>query len=209
MAPQPTHIFHITHIDNLPEIVASGGLIAKSQMQGQDYCNIAHDNIQDRRAYTMVPCGPQGCLHDYTPFYFAPRSPMLFAIKKGNVSGCDADQSEIVYLVSSAQRIDMNNLPYVYTDGHGVMAMTDFYDDLGSLDEVDWDIMNARYWADTVDDPDRKRRRQAEFLVHRFLPWNMIESIVTMNATTGNQVRQIVSNSAYQPPISSIRGWYY
>ncbi len=77
--PQPTPIFHITNIDNLSLILAGGTLrtIADLKATGVAYTSIAHQNIQDRRAYTQVPCGPGGCLHDYVPFYFGARSPML------------------------------------------------------------------------------------------------------------------------------------
>jgi hypothetical protein len=47
-------------------------------------------------------------------------------------------------------------------------GLTDFYDDLNDLKEVDWNVMTLRIWKDTNDDPDRKRRRQAEFLVYHF-----------------------------------------
>ncbi|WP_353620333.1 DarT ssDNA thymidine ADP-ribosyltransferase family protein [Geobacillus sp. AYS3] len=33
----------------------------------------AHTRIQDRRLTTLVPLPPYGTLHDYVPFYFAPR----------------------------------------------------------------------------------------------------------------------------------------
>ena len=81
-----TAIYHITHKDNLPRIISMGGVYAQSQMKCKtiEYSNIAHGGIQDRRSETIVPCGPGGCLHDYVPFYFAPRSPMLYAIKMGN-----------------------------------------------------------------------------------------------------------------------------
>ena len=76
-------------------------------------------------------------MHDYVPFYFAPRSPMLYAIHMGNVDGCTAGQADIVYLVASAQRIEENGFSFVFTDGHGTMALSDFFDDLSSLNEVD------------------------------------------------------------------------
>jgi hypothetical protein len=169
MVTKPTLIYHITPKDNLRGIIAREGLVAQNQIQGQtiDYCNIAHGNIQDRRAQTRVPCGPGGDLHDYVPFYFAPRSPMLYAIHMGNVQDCTASQSDIIYLVTSAQRIESEGLPFVFTDGHGTMALSDYFNDLNELDEVDWRIMKAKYWADTNDDPDRKRRRQAEFLIYQ------------------------------------------
>jgi hypothetical protein len=211
MAPQPTLIYHITHKGNLRGIVASGALIAQSQIQSEaiDYCNIAHGNIQDRRAQTEVPCGPGGCLHDYVPFYFAARSPMLYAIHKGNVEGCAAEQSDIVYLVTIAQRIDAEGVPFTFTDGHGVMAMSEFFDDLRDLDAVDWDIMTARYWMDTPDDPDRKRRRQAEFLVYKSLPWSLIDEICVMNDNTQREVRSTLRDAPYQPPVNIRRAWYY
>jgi hypothetical protein len=103
MVPQPTPIYHITHKDNLSGIIARAGLIAQSQMANTvNYCNIAHKNIQDRRSQTPVTCGPGGFIHDYVPFYFAPRSPMLYAIHMGNVDGCTAGQKDIVYLVANA-----------------------------------------------------------------------------------------------------------
>ena len=52
---------------------------------------------------------------------------------------------------------------FVFTDGHAIMQLSKFYDDLGYLTEIDWDIMEEKYWRDTIEDPDRKRRRQAEF----------------------------------------------
>jgi hypothetical protein len=41
--------------------------------------------------------------------------------------------------------------------------------------------MEAWYWNDTPDDPDRKRRRQAEFLVHGALPWDSVEFLAVRN----------------------------
>ncbi|ERT08755.1 putative lipoprotein [Lyngbya aestuarii BL J] len=51
-----TPIYHITHIDNLVSILSSGGLIACSQLRQQqvNYTDLAHENIQDRRANKPV-----------------------------------------------------------------------------------------------------------------------------------------------------------
>jgi hypothetical protein len=83
----PIPIYHITHIDNLKSILSAGRLLAYNAMSAAktQYPNIAYENIQDRRATTYVPCGRGGVLHDYVPFYFAPRSPMLYTINRGNV----------------------------------------------------------------------------------------------------------------------------
>ena len=108
-----------------------------------------------------------------------------------------------------AQQIGTEQLPFVFTDGHGVMAMSEFFDDLNELDEVDWEIMEAQYWADTYDDPDRKRRRQAEFLIYNRLPWYTISEIGVSNEKTQSEVQDIIRDAAHQPPINLRRNWYY
>ena len=89
-APRPTRLFHITAIANLPAILARGALLSKNggAATGINYQNIAHAGAQGARAARSVPNPPGGLVHDFVPFYFAPRSPMLFAINGGRVAGC-------------------------------------------------------------------------------------------------------------------------
>ena len=143
----PTLIYHITHIKNLKSILQSGGLIANSRLKQQqiNYQDIAHGHIQDRRALTRVPCAARGCLHNYVPFYFAPRSPMLYAIHRGNVEGYADGQNPVINLVSEAETIAANNLDFAFTDGHAVIAYSEFYDDIQRLDMIDWEIMSADF----------------------------------------------------------------
>lgn len=208
---QPTSIFHITNIDNLSLILASGILrtIADLKANRVGYTSIAHQSIRDRRSYTQVPCGPGGCLHDYVPFYFGVRSPMLYTISLGNVEGYEQGQESVIYLVSTAQTVSGANIGHVFTDGHGIMEITDFYDDFAHLGEVDWPLMKKKYWNDTVDDPDRKRRRQAEFFVHGGFPWTLVEAIMVMNNAREAQVQALLQRAAHKPPVSVQRNWYY
>src|SRR5713226_6860869 len=100
--PIPTPIYHITAIENLPSILADGGLGSCTWLAGRggSYTSIAHQTIQAQRMTTPVPCGPVGTVHDYVPFYFAPRSPMLFAIHNGKVEQYTQGQEPVVYLVA-------------------------------------------------------------------------------------------------------------
>lgn len=211
MAPNPTPIFHITPIENLRMILEVGELRAKRALDQEDtgYTNIAHRTIQDRRAHTLVPCGPGGVLHDYVPFYFGPRSPMLNTISKGNVEGFAGGQQSIAHLVSTVQAVQAAGLGFVFTDGHGTMAITDFYDDLGQLDEVDWPLMSARYWFDIDDDLDRKRRRQAEFLVHQRFPVALIQEIGVINQQKKAETEAMLAEFGLTIPVAAKPGWYY
>ena len=182
VSPHPTPIYHITHVENLAPILLHGCLLAHNAIRQSNVAHrsVAYPSIQDRRAMVSVPCGPGGTLHDYVPFYFAPRCPMLYTINRGNVRGIK-NQQPIIHLVSTAQTVQAGGQPFVFTDGHGVMVVTEFFDNLADLNRVDWQIMRSPYWGDTRDDPDRKRRRQAEFLVYEGLRWNLISEIGVYN----------------------------
>ena len=87
-----------------------------------------------------VPCGPGGTIHDYVPFYFAPRSPMLYTINRGNVPSCDYRQSDIVHLVSEAQLIRDQARPFVFSDIHAALHYARFFGNLCDLDQIEWRI---------------------------------------------------------------------
>ncbi|WP_445613095.1 type II toxin-antitoxin system toxin DNA ADP-ribosyl transferase DarT [Geobacillus sp. YF-1] len=208
---QKSWLYHITHYRNLPSIFAQGGLVANHLAKSKkiSYVDIAHASIQDRRLTTEVPLPPFGTLHDYVPFYFAPRSPMLYAINKGRVEGYKGGQDEIVYLLTRTDLIHLSGLSYVFTDGHPVMKVTDFYQDLYELSQIDWDIMRSTYWHDTEEDPDRKRRRQAEFLVYQFVPIHLLAAIAVKSREWELIVRKIAAQHRYQGSIIVRPEWYF
>jgi hypothetical protein len=157
-----------------------------------------------------VDCGPDGTLNDYVPFYFGPRSPMLYTISKGNVRQYQDGQEPIVHLQFSAEAIVAADLAFVYSDGHAVIEISTFHDDLAAVaDHVDLELMARRYWYDTLQDPDRMRRRQAEFLVHGSVPWLLVERIGVMTDAYRVRVGAIVGTADHRPPIEVRPDWYY
>jgi hypothetical protein len=206
-----TAIYHITSIKNLPGILRKGGLICDREMMESDreYVSIAHQHIKERRANKQVPCTPGGTVADYVPFYFAPRSPMLYVIYRGGVEGYRDGQTPILHLVSSAEVVKDAGLPFIFTDGHAEMRLSNFYQDLDDLNKVDWNVMRLRYWRDTNADNDRERRRQAEFLIHQFFPFNLVESIGVINSTIQKQVLGLLQNVEKKPDVRVMPSWYY
>lgn len=140
MVPTPTYIYHITALENLPSICGAGGILCKRSLDGAraKYQSIAYDNLQDRRSRRIVR--GRETLHDFVPFTFAPRSPMLKAIHSGHVTGYRGGQDGVAHVVSTAQRIRDANLDFVFTDYHAVVAYAKFYDDLGDLDKINWEL---------------------------------------------------------------------
>ncbi len=206
-----TFIYHITHLRNLPNILNDGGLCCDRVVSQRNlaHVSIAHQHIKDRRAQKEVPCPPGGFLADYVPFYFAPRSPMLYTIHKGNVEGYQGEQESILHLVASAEQVVKSKLAYTFTDGHADVDLSCFFTDLSDLDKIDWDIMKEKYWNDTIADGDRKRRRQAEFLVYEFFPINLLISIGVINDKIEQQVKYMLQNKIINPAIKVIPAWYY
>lgn len=211
MAVPQTLIYHITHIDNLQGIIARGGLQSYKLLQDSNisYVNVAHQNIQDRRATTQVPCGQGETLHDYVPFYFASRSPMLYAIYKGIVEGYSDGQKSVIYLVSVAEEIEKAKHSFVFTDGHATVAYTSFFDNLNRLSEIDWNVMKSKYWNDDFQHIDRKRQRQAEFLIHRTCPWELILGVAVISETMKTRTEAILSTTTHKPKLVIRPDWYY
>lgn len=204
-------IYHITHLDNLQGILREGGLWCddRCSRQGLAPVNIAYGDLKARRAMRQVPVGPGGTLAHYVPFYLAPRSPMLYAIHKGYVQGYQGGQEPVVHLVAEVEQVRERGLPFVFSDGHAAEQVTQFYVDLKDLVRIDWAIMKERYWNNTDEDGDRKRRRQAEFLVHHFFPWDLFQRIGVLTQSVSEQVGRLLTRAPHKPRVNVEPGWYY
>ena len=204
-----TKIFRITHYRNLALTLRNGIFCKNSENCDPDYIDIGHLQLINDRGTKRVSISPFGVLNDYVPFYFAPRSPMLYSISKGHVANFNGNQSDIVYLVSNINEIINADRPFIFTDAHAYIMFANEYNDIQHLDKVDWTVMNSRFWNRTVDDPDRMSKRMAEFLVYHFVPVNCILEVVVFNQEKLDYVNQILSvlNLTIQSRIC--KAWYY
>ena len=141
---------------------------------------------------------------DYVPFYFAPRSPMLFRLQKEGIAAND-----LVYLVSSTTAIVNAGHGVVVSDGNAAHGLTSFHP-VDMLDEVvDWPLMSARMWTNTDEDPDRKRRRQAEFLVHSHVPLDLVVTLAVCHQTVRSRVDEMLLRAAISVPTQVTPIWYF
>jgi len=195
------------------------GLVCDAEAARQNLCSksIAYGSIKERRAITPVQnlrgekIAAGGVLADYVPFYFCNRSPMLGAVHKKLVPGCTVGQREIVYLVGSVDAVVETDLMWCFTDGHGIEGLTDFYDHLGDLSKIDWNAVKTWRWGGKwlLRNPDVKRKKQAEFLVHAQFPWELVERIGVMDKGMAAAVKEIITKTSHQPHVAIERDWYY
>ncbi len=206
-------IYHFTHKDNFDSILKTNCLFSINQAKKNNtiFKDASYFSIQDIRSRYLVNTKKNGFLHDYVPFYFAPRSPMLFAHSKGKVSS-GMNQSDLIYLVSSVYSVDNNSLTYAFTDGHAVKCLSSFFDDLNLLNQIDWNLMKAKYWYNTPEDPDRTRRRQAEFLVKDFFPFQLVNKIGVFDEINMSLIISILRSNGKENMVKYVsieRNWYF
>lgn len=124
-----TDIYHITHLNNLVSIIAEDCLwcdnkTIDNKLQSTE---IGHQHIKERRRNWPVPISPRGTIGDYVPFYFAPRSPMLYAINKGQVTSYSGGQNEVLHLVANIECVVAEGLDFTFTDGHAIVALSQYF----------------------------------------------------------------------------------
>lgn len=181
----------MTHIENVAHILQNGITHRNSPRRNENYVPIGDGSLISARNAFLAPTGR--ALGDYTPFYLGTRMPMLYVIQKGHNGVSRVFPDNIVYCVTSVERIISAGLEFVFTDGHAVDALTQFFDlnDVERLSRiVDWKAVNAKYWRDE-NDLDLKRRKEAEFLVLGDLPVSAIEGFIVFSVSAGEQIRRM------------------
>ncbi|MBN2213215.1 MAG: DUF4433 domain-containing protein [Bacteroidales bacterium] len=192
--PVPANIFlyRLIHKDNLEHILSTQKLVCPNHPErSQNYRSIGETELIRLRSTRSLPISPGGSFRNYVSFYLGPRPVMLYAIKNGfNVERLP--QEEIIYLISTFERVQTHRCQFVFSDGHGYAAFTGWYNKPEDFKEVDWSVVNSNRWNDTDDDPDRKRRKQAEFLIHHEISISIIERISVFNQKSLNFVNNLM-----------------
>lgn len=190
--PDSLLLFHFTRVEHLTTIVLHG-LLADSSAARLLQIEIGNREIKRQRLQRVVPLAPGGVVADYVPFYWAPRSPMMYAIHRGNVPTYSGRCDRLVYLVTSLERVCRDGHSVVGTDRNAVLAVTRFESEPQRIAaQVDWPLMRASYWASTPDDPERRERRMAELLVHRRVPWTLFGQVITKSGSVAAEVRAVL-----------------
>jgi hypothetical protein len=211
--PSRLKVYHITHVDNLPGIIASGGLLSDSRMiaSGGPSCTIGMSTIKQRRLAMPVPPHPGTCVGEYVPFYFCPRSVMLYVIYRANHPelAYRGGQNPILHL--EFDLLDVVNWavadsrPWAFTLSNAGASYAPFWVDLAHLSDINWTYVQSRDWRD----PDVKEAKQAELLVHATVPWRLVERVGAHSVGIASRAATAIAAAPHQPPVSAIPDWYY
>lgn len=215
MSTPPDHpkIFHITHVENLASIVEAGAISsdAKRSIQGTAHTNVGMREIKQRRLALDVDCHPGTTVGQYVPFYFCPRSVMLYVLDRANHPGLSyrGGQRSIVHLEAdlhaTIQWAQAHNRRWAFTASNAGARYTSFFNTVERLTEIDWEAVAARQWSASA----TKEGKQAEFLLYDACPVDLIERIGVMDAQMEHQVTEIIDRAQLDTPVSVQRTWYY
>ena len=212
--PANPKIYHITHIDNLRGIATNTGLVSDAARiaNGVSCSLVGMSTIKQRRLEEIgVPCHPGTKVGQYVPFYFCPRSIMLYILHRGNHPELSytGGQQPIIYLQADFHTVihwaDSNQVPWAFSTGNAGASLTSFYNDPTNLGEIDW----AAVASTDFRDPKVKEGKQAEFLMFDVFPWTLIDKIGTINGAIATKVKTDLVGIAYQPAIAVEPTWYF
>lgn len=208
--PKPTKVLHFTHISHLPKIWEHGLLAdSRAQQDGVIDHEIGNLKIKKKRRFRSVPVGQRGSVADYVPFYFAPRSPMMYAIYRGNVETYRGNHCDLIYLQTTVEQLVEHGLQPIFTDRNAALEITRFSNDIAELDTmIDWPLMRARLWNNTEEDQGRRERRMAECLVHQQVPWSAFTEVVVQSTDHATRI-DLPGSLSSRPSISVRPGWYF
>jgi len=209
--PSPVTVYHFTRVEHLASIIESG-LQPDSTVGGRLQVEVGHAGIKSRRALRPVPVAPGGFVGDYAPFYFAPCSPMMYSIHRGNVPNYSDGCSRLIYLVTTVERLHRLGAAIVLSDRNAVYQYAEFRrfrSSWPSDDFIDWPLMRARWWNNTADDPDRMERRMAECLVHGEVPWTAFTEVHARSRAVAAEADRALSAASAAIRTTVSPQWYF
>lgn len=212
--PALPKIYHITHVDNLTAILAAGGLVSDKRVieHGGPSMMIGMSNIKKRRVEEIeVSSHPGTKVGDYVPFYFCPRSIMLYVIYRGNHPELTyrGGQDPIVHLEADLHSVVACAKTHVsrwaFSLSNAGAYYTEFRGDIANLTELNWNAIQATDFRDH----DVKEGKQAEFLLHDHFPLELIERIGTRTEEVRSQAEAAMADSRHRPPVQVLPQWYF
>jgi len=212
--PASPKIYHITHVDNVPHIAKAGVLWsdAKRHELGLACKVVGMGEIKRRRIEELeVGCHAGTKVGEYVPFYFCPRSIMLYILHCGNHPDLDyhLGQRPIVHLEADLEATvawaEANGVPWAFSDRNAGSRPAQFYKTLSDLHKVDWTAVAATGFRDSV----VKEGKQAEFLVYGSFPWKLVEKVGVADEKVATHVRSTLRGDSLTPIVSVEQGWYF
>jgi hypothetical protein len=212
--PSNPRIYHILHFDRLPSAIKDGFLFSHAIMNRRSAggTTIGMNTIKQRRLTELSLASHPGLfVGECVPFYYCPRSVMLYLIHKGNDPelAYRSGQEPIVHLELDLRAViewaDTSSKRWAITTGNAGSRYFDDFSTLSKLRDLDWSAIQARQWSQAS----VKEAKQSEFLVEDQVPWTLVSRIGVHNARVQALAQRFLNATGHRPPVEIKLDWYY
>jgi hypothetical protein len=206
-------IYHIVHIDRLASIISSGFIFSDAKIRTLNFggTTIGMNKIKQRRLNKTLSSYTDLKVGECVPFYFCPRSIMLYILYKRNHPDVDYEggQENIIHLEADLYKTidwaNANKRRWVFTDANAGSYYFNDYNNISDLNKLNWNAIYSNDWKESH----IRESKQSEFLCEDSFDFGLVERVGVINDNIYQQVQNILVNSAYNPKIEIKRDWYY
>ena len=211
-APADPKIYHIVHVDRLPSIVTDDGLLCDAEIARREPVGttIGMSDVKQRRLNELSLRSHRNLkVGDCVPFYFCPRSVMLYVISRANHPQLSyrGGQDPIVHLEadlrSTVAWAEEHGLRWAFTHSNAGAYYFEDWSDLARLDRIDWKAVQTRNWSQC------KEGKQAEFLIEQHFSWELVSRVGVISRQVCHRAVAALEAAAHRPPVEVRREWYY
>jgi ssDNA thymidine ADP-ribosyltransferase, DarT len=212
--PTEPAIFHITHADNIGRIVRDGVLWSDAAIisEGGAVTEVGMSTIKRRRLEELrVKCWPTDFVGEYVPFYFCPRSIMLYILYRANHPELTyrGGQGPIVHLEADLCSVidwcEADTRRWAFSLSNAGAYYTEFRNRMEDLDQIDWSaVENPDFRSSDV-----REAKQAEFLVYERFPWSLVHRIGVHSEPVKQRVLAAIAGLEHRPPVVVRPDWYF
>lgn len=197
-----------------------GGITSHADMiaRGGPSADIGMSTIKQRRLALPISCYEELNVGSCVPFYFCPRSIMLYVIHCANNPELTfrGGQGSIVHIEADLRAVvswaEREGYRWAFSLSNAGARYAQFHNDLSKLGHIDWDAVASNRFSSQDFTPSGnlvKESKQAEFLVEDFFDWSLVQRIGVASPSASDQVRQALRDTCHQPTVSVQPDWYF
>ncbi len=194
-------IYHVTHVSNLPGILASRAIEAGATPT----LDLSPDELRVERREVPVAGGPAASLAEYVPFFLSPDASLWKSLRAGDdhprlsTRARATDPYDFVFLVSTVKHVVGAGSEFVLADRNSEGATTRF-----AISREDEERMLYRLRSDNAGE----QLLEAELLVAGRLPLESVTLVGVANDRVRQTVRDLLAGSDFTPKISVYPPWF-
>ena len=209
-------IYHVTHVNNLADILSSGRLLADASeaWETRPAVDISSAEIREFRRTIVVSDDHDTSVASYVPFFLTPTSSVWESVREQSADPRlsaavrESVASDYVILVSSVRSVidahdadedDERAAAVVVTDGDAAHTLTRFATTREAGDRV---LRKLRGDEESV------QIRAAEYLVRDEFPFELVTLIGVANDRARDAVKAIVKSSDFSTRVAVYPPWF-